>query len=145
MLKGLIACVTAIVLLLGALGWQTFQLGEARTEAGAVAERLKVCQQATQANLDTVRELQDELDHCVGEQTAIESEHMAAVIQRAHQAEQLAREVEDLQAQIRAAIQPDDCAGQPVPADAVELMRQSFDRAHRAGGEEGAPMGARAR
>lgn len=142
MLKGLIACGAVIAVLLAGLGWQTWQLGQARTEAGVVSERLETCRQATHANLANLQDLERELAECVGEATVVESELAADAARRAHQVEQLQGRVASLQSALRESAAADDCAGLPVPGDAARSLHDAADRAHRAGGEDGSSVGA---
>jgi len=141
MLNGLIACGAAILLLASLLGWQTWQLGVKQEELGGANTALQVCKDKTADNAKTALMLETDLAGCIGETNVVESELLADASIRAAELEQLERRVASLQTQLRRALESDECAGDPVPGDAVERVRDAADRAHRAGHEDGPPVG----
>lgn len=141
MLKGLIACGAAIVLLAVGLGWQTWQLSIKQEQLGGANTALSVCKDMTADNEQTALDLSAALKECIGETNVVDSERLADVAVRQAELEQLQRRVATLQVALRQATDADECGQAPVPGDAVERLRDAADRAHRAGREDGPPVG----
>jgi len=141
MQQAVIALGAAVALLLAAVGFQQWRLGQAHEALGQAQTETAVCRDANTENFATITALEDELNACIGETNVIDADLAADRERLAAQNERLARQLETLQGRLAATLAGDRCAGEPVPAAAGDWLREAADRAHRAGRDSGAPVG----
>lgn len=142
MQQAVIALGAAVALLLAAVGFQQWRLGQAHEALGEAEATVQVCRDANAENFSTIAALEEELNACIGQTNVIAADLAADRERLAAQNERLARQLETLQGRLAAALAGDRCAAEPVPADARDWLREAADRAHRAGRDSGAPVGA---
>lgn len=130
----------ALALLLGLVA-QTLALRQANQSLGAAQQNEAVCLASNADNLEQLRSLKRELQACIGESNVIEAELMADRERAAAEAARLSRDRAALQAQLAAAVAGNSCAAEPVPAAAVDGLREAADRARRAGRDPDPPVG----
>jgi len=142
MQQAVIALGAAVVLLLGAVGLSQWQLRQADKALGEAETNTAVCKDANRENVAEIDRLEEDLHACIGENNVTDAQLAADRERLAAQNERLARQADELQGRLAAALAADACAGEPVPADAGQWLREAADRAHRAGRDSGAPVGA---
>jgi hypothetical protein len=140
--QGLIALGALALALLIGLGAQTLALRKAHQQLGAAQADEAVCRAANEGNLEQLRAAERDLQAAIGESNVIETELMADRDRSAAQAARLSRDRADLQARLAAVLAGNICGAEPVPAAAVDGLREAADRARRAGRDPDPPVGA---